>query len=327
MKELKDELDKTLKHKKVVDNYILATNVPLSSSSGTGSHDGISEMVFGYKDKIKNVHVWDYFEICSYLDIYPEIRRAYPNLLTVVDLIKEDYTDVKKKHQENDIRPILECWINAYLCREEYIYDSRYQPFFLPLYVTINNFESCDPYNEAKRHLETGYPEINNKVDLIRSQVDRYNQDLSIYVEFINNRIQNEILHLVPSLKGCDNHSILFPQSYYLSNICTHFKNAYPDNRVTLKIEQGTKNGVNGWILFSDGTEIAFGDKPCVDSLEKFIQQHTFIIIEEIKGYCNKIKEIETSLDGFRRDVKELVPKSKYGNLVGKCEFEKTYED
>jgi len=31
--------------------------------------------------------------------------------------------------------------------------------------------------------------------------------------------------------------------------------------------------------------------------------------------------------DGFCKDVKELVPKSKYGNLAGRCEFEKTYED
>ncbi len=326
LKDLKSELNKTLKGRKVVDNYILATNVPLSSSSVTGSHDRISELVSRYQDKIKNVHVWDYFEICSYLDIYPEIRKAYPNLLTLADL-KGDYSDAKKEHQDKNIRPILECWLSASLWPKEYLYGSEYDPIFLPLYVTINNFERCDPYNEAKMHLETGYPDISDRVDIIQFEVDKYNQNVSIYARFVNTRVRTKILYCVSSLKECDSHSILLPQSYYLSNILTHFKNAYPENRVTLKIESGTKNSVNGWILYSDGIEIAFGDKPCLDSLKTFIEQHTRIIIEEIKGHYEKIKEIEMLLDGFCKDVKELVPKSKYGNLAGRCEFEKTYED
>jgi Domain of unknown function (DUF4062) len=238
-------------------------------------------------------------------------------------LIKGDYQEAKQKHHYNDIKPVLECWANASLSSAEYI--DGYRPFIFHLYVTIRNLKSCDPYSEAKMHLESGYPEINIKADLLKSHVDGYNQELSNYVQLVNDRIKNEILRLVPSLRECDNHSVLFPQSYYLSNILNHFKSAYPDNRVTLKIEDRIKNGVNGWMLYSDGTEIAFGDKPCLDSLKKFIQEHTPIIIEEIKGYYDKIKTIQTLLDSFRREVVTLVPKSKYGKLAGNCEFENLY--
>ena len=325
LQELKSELDKILKRLELVNNYILATNVPLSSSSVTGSHDRISELVSSYQHKIINVHVWDYFEICSYLDIYPEIRKAYPNLLTLADL-KDDYNEAKKEHQVKNIRPILENWLNISLWPQEYLYGSEYDPMFLPLYVTINNFESCDPYDEAKMHLKTCYPDVSDKADIIKFEVDKYNQNLSIYIKFVKSRVKTKILHRVSSLKECDTHSILFPQSYYLSNILRHFKNAYPENRVTLKIEPVTKNNVKGWILYSDGIEVAFDDKPSLDSLKSFIERHTYTIIEEIKGHHEKIKEIQRLLDAFTRDVRELVPKAKYGNLAGKCEFEKTYE-
>ena len=238
-------------------------------------------------------------------------------------LIKGDYQKAKQKHQYNDIKPVFECWANASLSSAEYI--DGYRPFIFHLYVTIRNLKGCDPYGEAKMHLESGYPEINIKADLLKSQVDGHNQELSNYVQLMNDRIKNEILRLVPSLSECDNHSFLFHQSYYLSNIVNHFKNAYPDNRITLKIEDRVKNGVSGWMLYSDGTEIAFGDKPCLESLKKFIQEHTSIIIEEIKGYYDKIKRIQMLLDGFRRDVVALVPKSKYGKLAGNCEFENMY--
>ncbi|MGC1928890.1 MAG: DUF4062 domain-containing protein [Candidatus Nitrosopolaris sp.] len=138
--------------------------------------------------------------------------------LTAADLMKGDYQNPKQKHQDKDIKPILECWAYASLSYAEYIHDSRYRPFFFPLYVTISNFESCDRYGEAKMHLESGYPEINIKADLLKSQVDGYNQELSNYVQLVNDRIKNEILRLVPSLRECDNHSVLFPQSYCLSN-------------------------------------------------------------------------------------------------------------
>lgn len=241
---------------------------------------------------------------------------------------KGDYQNLKQKHQNEDIKPIFECWDNASLSCTEYIYNSSYRPFKgFPLYVTISNLESCDPYREAKMHLESGYPEINIKVDLLKSQVKDHNQELSNYVQLIDDRIKKEILRLVPSLSECAFHSVLFPQSYYLSNIVDHFKNAYPDNRVTLKIEDRTRNGVSGWILKSDGTEIAFGDKSCLESLRTFIQEHTSIIIDEINRYYDRINGIRTLLDGFRTDVKQLVTKSKYGKLAGKCEVENMYEN
>ena len=95
-----------------INNYILATNVPLTSSYETGTHDKISNIISEYKEKIQNIHVWGYDEICRYLDLYPEIRTAYPNLMTSADLIKKNLDDAKRRHQNEDIRPILECWLN-----------------------------------------------------------------------------------------------------------------------------------------------------------------------------------------------------------------------
>jgi hypothetical protein len=43
--------------------------------------------------------------------------------------------------------------------------------------------------------------------------------------------------------------------------------------------------------------EIAFGDKPCLDSLKAFIQEYTLIIIKEIKGYDENIHNIGIFLD------------------------------
>ena len=72
------------------DNYILATNAPLSSIEHTGSHDRIaSDIVPKYAGSVRNVHVWGSDEISRLLDVHPEIRTTYMHLLTPGDLIAE----------------------------------------------------------------------------------------------------------------------------------------------------------------------------------------------------------------------------------------------
>ena len=60
-----------------------------------------------------------------------------------------------------------------------------------------------------------------------------------------------------------------------------------------------------------------------MDSLQHFIQQFTLVVIEEIKGFYAKIIQIEQIIDDFTKEIKQLIPKSKYGTLDGQCEFEK----
>jgi hypothetical protein len=317
-----EEYDYAKKLKKPMFCYIVNENHPCLPSMIENNEPARSKLRI-LKEKIKKDLVTDDFTTTD--NLASKVATSIGHYIASCSM--GDYQNLKQTHQNEDIKPIFECWVYASLSYAEYIYNSMYRPSIFPLYVTVSNFQGCDPYGEAKMHLESGYSEINIKADVLKSQVESHNQGVSNYVQLVNDRIKNEILCLVPSLSECDNHSVLYPQSYYLSNILNHFKNAYPDNRITLKIEDRIKNGVSGWMLYSDGTEIAFGDKLCLESLKKLIQEHTSIITGEIKGYYDKIKDIQTLLDGFRGDIKELVPKSKYGKLAGKCEFENKYED
>jgi len=71
------------------NNYILVTNVPLSSSLKTGTHDKITETVIPkYRDKIRNIHVWGADEVFRFLDLFPMVREAYLQLMTPGDLIR-----------------------------------------------------------------------------------------------------------------------------------------------------------------------------------------------------------------------------------------------
>lgn len=87
--DLKAELNTIAKkYKYNCDNYILITNVPLSSVYNTGNHDRITkEIVPMYRDDIKNIHVWGADELYGYLDKYSEIRKAF-DLITLADWIE-----------------------------------------------------------------------------------------------------------------------------------------------------------------------------------------------------------------------------------------------
>src|SRR5260370_30786199 len=60
LRDLPLELDKiTVKYKRDCQNYILATNVPLTSVDKTGTHDKITtDIVPRYSSKIPHIHVW-----------------------------------------------------------------------------------------------------------------------------------------------------------------------------------------------------------------------------------------------------------------------------
>jgi hypothetical protein len=89
--DLEKELEKISdKYKHKCDNYILATNVPLSSIHELGTHDKISkEIIPRFKNKILNIHVWGYDEICRFLELFPKVRIAYLQFITPGDLIAQ----------------------------------------------------------------------------------------------------------------------------------------------------------------------------------------------------------------------------------------------
>ncbi len=91
MKDLKNELEKIVfKYKRQCQNYILITNVPLSSVAALGTHDKISEEIIpDFSEKIPHIHVWGYDDLARFIDNYADVRRAYLHLITPGDLIAE----------------------------------------------------------------------------------------------------------------------------------------------------------------------------------------------------------------------------------------------
>jgi hypothetical protein len=89
--DLKTELEKIVnKYKRECENYILITNVPLSSVHERGTHDRIAiEVVPEFLDKVPHIHVWGADEVCRLLEQCSNVRQAYLHFLTPGDLIAE----------------------------------------------------------------------------------------------------------------------------------------------------------------------------------------------------------------------------------------------
>ena len=63
------------------DNYVLLTDVPLTAGTRAGLSDSANEAGF-----TGNFAVVDGKEVCQFLDLYPHVRRSYPQLLGLADL-------------------------------------------------------------------------------------------------------------------------------------------------------------------------------------------------------------------------------------------------
>lgn len=120
LKDLRTELEKiTSKYKLKCDNYILVTNVPLSSVPHSGTHDKIAqEIVPEYLEKIQHIHVWGYDDICRFLDVYTDIRQTYLHLVTPGDLIAE-LMDCKKDKKSLLAEAVL-LYVRTSFEREQY---------------------------------------------------------------------------------------------------------------------------------------------------------------------------------------------------------------
>ena len=78
---LRDELRRVLPLGQKIDNYVLLTDVPLT----TQTRDDLEEITLshGFKGNFATV---DGKEICQLLDIHGDIRKSYPQLLGLADL-------------------------------------------------------------------------------------------------------------------------------------------------------------------------------------------------------------------------------------------------
>lgn len=105
--DLRSELEKiSEKYERDCRNYILITNVHLSSVDKKGTHDKISEKILpDFQDRIPNIHVWGYDDICRFLDSFADIRHSYLHFITPGDILAElmDHK-IGKKHLAETLR-------------------------------------------------------------------------------------------------------------------------------------------------------------------------------------------------------------------------------
>ncbi|MGA9040465.1 MAG: hypothetical protein WB421_08015 [Terriglobales bacterium] len=120
LKDLRAELDKVVnKYKTPCDNYILATNVPLSSVPVRGTHDQIaSAIVPEFVEHIPHIHVWGYDDIARFLELHSEVREPYLHLLTPGDVIAELMAESTARKAE--LTTIVQLYLRTSFDNEQY---------------------------------------------------------------------------------------------------------------------------------------------------------------------------------------------------------------
>jgi hypothetical protein len=70
---------------------IIATNVPLSGVPGTGGKARINKLIGEYSEVIgiKDWRIWDAAQITTFLNAYPDVRRAFAALITPSEVLAE----------------------------------------------------------------------------------------------------------------------------------------------------------------------------------------------------------------------------------------------
>lgn len=102
------------KTRRIPDYYIIATNLNLSSVTGTGGKDKIRELLGEYAPKIdlKGFDVWDYDTFRHILDKDAELRLSYSAWITAGDVLGQIAASVQRR------APYLQKALRAFLQKE-----------------------------------------------------------------------------------------------------------------------------------------------------------------------------------------------------------------
>ncbi|MNU68413.1 hypothetical protein D3C71_577790 [compost metagenome] len=123
VKELRAELTKLSKTSglKKPEFYIFVTNVALTPVAGTGGKDRISSLIDKYKSNIgiKDFRVWDYDQLCAFLDSLPAIRTAYRAWITPGDVLAAIMDQIQP--QTENFREIMLNFVQKELRGEQYV--------------------------------------------------------------------------------------------------------------------------------------------------------------------------------------------------------------
>ncbi len=101
LEDVKTELEKISINQRKCDNFILITNVPLSSVADRGTQDTLTQDIIPrHKGKVEHVQVWGAGEVCRFLDRFQDIRRTYSDFLLPGDAIGELLNQSKSEKSE-----------------------------------------------------------------------------------------------------------------------------------------------------------------------------------------------------------------------------------
>ncbi|MGY4489863.1 NACHT domain-containing protein [Pseudomonas sp. TE3610] len=123
VKELRAELTKLSKMSgvKKPEYYIFVTNVPLSPVAGTGGKDKVSSLIDKYKGSIgiRDFRVWDYDQLCAFLDLHPAVRTAYRAWITPGDVLAAVIEGMRPKGE--NFRDVMLNFVQKELRGEQYV--------------------------------------------------------------------------------------------------------------------------------------------------------------------------------------------------------------
>lgn len=172
IKDVSDELEKiTGKYNRRPDNYIVATNVPLTPTPESGTIDTILRTIFPkYRGQIKHLAIWGADDINRFLEKYPKVRTSYLHMIVPGDLIAW-FLD-ERQRRDNEIATTIKSYLLATFGREQNaqmdqagdVADKpvKLQRVFFELHVTLTAKSSRE-----RRSLNSTYPQL---VDYIKNE-------------------------------------------------------------------------------------------------------------------------------------------------------------
>ena len=192
--------------------YIIATNVVLSPVPETGGKD-VVDRVFRRFSKLLPLgdwSIWDFDELCRFLDIYGDVRRAYRELITLGDVLELGAPEPSRSLGDLLVRSVEQCDLTRLKVGQKYrqeLYVARQFDQLLWESITDKSHESSklivvsERAGSGKTNLmchfserlpSEGFPSvfmlgstyINDKYDLLRETVE------SLAGEGIDGKIQ-----------------------------------------------------------------------------------------------------------------------------------------
>jgi hypothetical protein len=119
--QLKQEMSMFAKGKRrKPDFYIIATNLILSPVQDTGGKDKISRLFESYSKKVplQQFWIWDYDQLCRFLDTQEGIRHAYAAWITPGDVLTKIVS--RLKFDKPDFNELMTNFLQKELLQDQY---------------------------------------------------------------------------------------------------------------------------------------------------------------------------------------------------------------